>query len=171
MATNLRRTALPTLLAMILLSAGGCASAKYAMPTPAEKLEFQTAIGGSLAAAAELPLTDDAIYAFLEQFLAAHPEVYGSTYSLDPAHAGRQLAPYVYRADGTLVRKDLATGGYDYAGTPWFTQPMRRKASTWSDAYFDEGGGEIMMVTYSAPVMKGGRAIGVLTADFALAEK
>ena len=36
---------------------------------------------------------------------------------------------------------------------------------------FDEGGGEIMMVTYSAPVMKGGRAIGVLTADFALAEK
>ena len=73
--------------------------------------------------------------------------------------------------DSWGTRKDLATGGYDYASTPWFTEPMRRKASTWSDAYFDEGGGEIMMVTYSAPVMKGGRAIGVLTADFALAEK
>jgi hypothetical protein len=62
-------------------------------------------------------------------------------------------------------------GGYDYAKAPWFTEPMKRKAPVWSDAYFDEGGGEIMMVTYSAPVMKDGRVIGVLTADFALEEE
>jgi hypothetical protein len=155
----------------LLLSSAGCAATKYALPTQAEKADFQSATDGNLATAAALPLTNDAIYPFLEQFLAAHPEVYGSTLSLDPAYAGKQLAPYVYRSGGTLVRKDLAVGGYDYAKAPWFTEPMTRKAPVWSDAYFDEGGGEIMMVTYSAPVMKDGRVIGVLTADFALEEE
>ena len=158
-------------LAAILLSSGGCASTKYALPTPAEKLDFQSATDDNLAAAAALPLTEDAIYAFLEHFMTSHPEVYGSTYSLDPAFAGKQLAPYIYRAAGKLVRKDLAVGGYNYANLPWFTEPLRRKVPVWSDAYFDAGGGEIMMVTYSAPVIKNGRAIGVLTADFALQDE
>ncbi len=163
-----RSIALRWLLPVLAFAMCGCASTRYALPTPAEKLDFQNAIHGDLDATALLALTEDAIYTHLERFMYTHPELYGSTYALDPAYAGKELAPYVYRVNGKLLRKDLAVGDYDYSHLPWFTLPMSLKLPVWSDEYFDAGGGDIMMMTYSAPIMKDGRAIGVLTADFPL---
>lgn len=41
----------------------------------------------------------------------------------------------------------------------------------WSEPYFDAGGGDVEMMTFSVPVTKEGRFMGILTADFELKEK
>lgn len=151
---------------LIALTLGACSTNQFVLPTAQEKFAFETAITNDLAATAELPLEEEAIYLHLERFLVSHPTVFGSTYSLDPAATGKTLAPYVYRVKGKLTRRDLTLDGYDYAHQSWFTQPFTSGAAIWSAPYFDAGGGDIEMVTYSAPVIKDGKTIGVLTADF-----
>ena len=141
-------------------------SGGFVLPTDAEKATFEAATAANLTAAAALPLEDAAIYTFLEQILTDHPEVFGTTLAFDPTFATRPLAPYAYRGAAGLLRKDLTLGGYDYSNQPWFTAPVQTMAAVWSEPYFDAGGGEINMVTYSAPVVKDGVIIGVLTADF-----
>jgi len=141
-------------------------SGSFVLPTDAEKAVYEAATAANLTAAAALPLEDAAIYTFLEQILTDHPDVFGTTLAFDPVYATRPLAPYAYRGATGLLRKDLTLGGYDYSNQPWFTKPVQTMAAVWSEPYFDAGGGEINMVTYSAPVVKDGVIIGVLTADF-----
>ena len=141
-------------------------SGSFVLPTDAEKAAYEAATAANLTAAAALPLEDAAIYTFLEKILTDHPEVFGTTLAFDPTYATRPLAPYAYRGATGLLRKDLTLNGYDYANQPWFTTPVQTMAAVWSEPYFDAGGGEINMVTYSAPVVKDGVIIGVLTADF-----
>ena len=110
----------------------------------------------------------DAIYATLEAYLAANPEFFGATFAVEPARSGTAagLSPYVFRKAGRFERKDLAqVPGYDYASQPWFAEPRRFGMPRWSAPYFDEGGGDINMITYSIPVYTGGVFLGILTTD------
>jgi sigma-B regulation protein RsbU (phosphoserine phosphatase) len=114
------------------------------------------------------------VYPLLEATLREHGEVFGSAVVFDPEGGapGRAPAsiPYVYRAGGALARKDLAAGGYPFAAFDWYTLPRERRAPVWTEPYFDEGGGERLMVTYSSPIIdsSGGRLLGLVTADLAL---
>ena len=169
MTSSCPRSLLVTRVVAALLTAlalSACRGAQWDLPTSKEKHEFEIATANDVAATANLPWESEAIYAHLELFLTQHPEVFGSTYSLDPAVTGKTLAPYVYRVNGTLMRKDLTQGGYDYSHQPWFTAQIVQRQAIWSEQYFDAGGGDVEMVTYSVPVVKDGKAIGVLTADF-----
>ncbi len=161
------RTLVTTLTAALIApTLGACTTTKWSLPTAQEKFAFEAAVITDLEASAQLPFEEEAIYLHLEKFVESHPTVFGSTYALDPAVTGKSLAPYVYRVKGKLTRRDLTLDGYEYAHQRWFTQPVNARAAVWSEPYFDAGGGDIEMVTYSAPVMKDGKCIGVLTADF-----
>ena len=107
--------------------------------------------------------------------LAAWPEVYGSTIAAEvrAGRAGaRPFAPYYYRRGGDLAYSDLALDSYGYAKLPWYRQAADSLKPVWSAPYFDAGGGETWMVTYSVPFFRkdgGERALaGVVTADLAL---
>jgi sigma-B regulation protein RsbU (phosphoserine phosphatase) len=51
----------------------------------------------------------------------------------------------------------------------WYTAPMQSGHGHWSEPYFDEGGGEMMMSTYSLPIRDAsGRSVAVFTADVSL---
>jgi sigma-B regulation protein RsbU (phosphoserine phosphatase) len=96
----------------------------------------------------------------------------GSTIALVPGY-NKDLplfSPYVCRtADGGTELKSLATEEYDYPSQEWFTEPLNYGIGYWSEPYVDEGGGEILMTTYSVPVMDDtGRVAAVLTADVSL---
>ena len=54
---------------------------------------------------------------------------------------------------------------YDYTADEWFATPAQRKQDHWSAPYFDEGGGDIWMVTYSVPFFRNGAFAGVVTLD------
>ena len=82
---------------------------------------------------------------------------------------GRLYSPYAFRGLEKIDTTQLGTDTYDYLTKEWFVKPLEKGSGHWSEPYYDEGGGEMMMTTYSVPVTdnKGGVA-GILTADVSL---
>ena len=101
--------------------------------------------------------------------LAAWPDVYGSTIATEQG----SYAPYYYRRAGGIAYSDLALASYGYSRLPWYRRAADTRQPVWSTPYFDAGGGETWMVTYSMPFFRkaaGGRELaGVVTADLDLA--
>jgi sigma-B regulation protein RsbU (phosphoserine phosphatase) len=108
----------------------------------------------------------------LLSILDRNPAVFGSTLALEPdgGHAG--FAPYYYRKEGRTEYKDLAATDYNYRNWEWYKKPRELGRPYWSEPYFDEGGGNALMTTYSSPLyyIKDGKPVffGVLTADLSL---
>lgn len=121
-------------------------------------------------------LTSDNLHELARGIVLAWPEVYGSTIALDdPVELTGQadFAPYYYRSQDTMRYADLASASYAYREQPWYRIAADAGKATWSAPYFDEGGGNIWMITYSVPFFRtasGGerRLAGVVTADLAL---
>lgn len=117
----------------------------------------------------------------LEDLLRDHvtrqPLAFGACFAFEPGAYRPEIpryAPYVYRPlsdPSTVTVKDLALS-FDYTdGThEWYEAPRTAAAPHWSEPYFDTGGGEIMMTTYSAPIIRDEKFIGVATVDLALAD-
>jgi len=104
-----------------------------------------------------------------------HPYLYGMSIAFAPTIAGADTfyhAPYFFRSGDSVLFKDLADGGYRYAVKPWFTIARDSGHGVWSEPYYDEGGGEVLMATYSVPFYrnKEGEKVfqGVVTADIFL---
>ena len=78
------------------------------------------------------------------------------------------FCPYYFKKNGTIHYLDLANDRYRYGEKAWYSRVKKELKPGWSDLYFDKGGGETLMATYSAPVMEQNRFAGVLTIDLSL---
>ena len=103
-----------------------------------------------------------------------NPVVTGSTVALMPGYNKRVplFAPYAVRdssvQDGFRMLS-LATESYNYPAHEWFTAPQKVQDGYWSEPYFDEGGGDLLMTTFSLPVKDAdGQVAAILTADLSL---
>ena len=97
-------------------------------------------------------------------------DVIGSTVAYAPDYfSGRRLySPYSYDTKGELLQRDLAES-YDYTQEEWFSVAYESGAQHWSEPYFDEGGGDVHMVTFSYPLKDSdGNVYAVMTADVIL---
>ena len=113
----------------------------------------------------------DSIPRVSQRIVEDNPVVVGSTIALVPGYIPRLplYSPYVFRDGDSLVFRSLATPEYDYPDQEWFTEPIRLGDGYWSEPYVDEGGGDMMMVTYSVPIRDGhDQTAAVLTADVSL---
>lgn len=118
-----------------------------------------------------VPVTEEQAYRLLEQLVGRHSAVFGAAVAMAPSAGGRTV-PYVYRAEHGLKRTDLSQGLYHYETSDWYALPKELKRPVWSEPYFDEGGGNILMATYSVPVCNGPdkeSVTGVVTGDMSLA--
>jgi sigma-B regulation protein RsbU (phosphoserine phosphatase) len=118
-------------------------------------------------------LGSNEIFPLLEATLLQHGEVYGSAVLLHPrsATAARAVSiPYVYRQGGSLLRKDLSSPDYHYEIYDWYVLPRELQTPVWTEPYYDEGGGESLMVTYSVPVFSRTprEFVGLVTGDVSL---
>lgn len=112
---------------------------------------------------------------FVRDNIAFDADIYGSTAAFEP-NAGRigqyYFAPYFYRRAGVITGKMLGGRSYDYFAMDWYRMPKELNRPVWCEPYFDTGGGETTMITYSVPFYLGrgpGRRFqGVLTADISL---
>ena len=105
--------------------------------------------------------------------LDAWPEVYGSTIAAETTGSLKPFAPYLYRSGGEIAYSDLASDSYAYSSLPWYRVAADGLKPVWSAPYFDAGGGQTWMITYSVPYFRkpatGGRVLaGVVTADLDL---
>lgn len=111
----------------------------------------------------------------LERTVSRNEEIFGAAVAYAPQTSGTQTkytSPYVCRVGSQLVAKDLGADNYRYDVWDWFTLPRDLGRAVWSEPYYDEGGGNALMVTYSVPVFGGANNNvfrGVVTSDVSLA--
>ena len=114
----------------------------------------------------------DSLHRVCERIVADNPVVAGSTIALVPGYRKDRplFSPYACReADGTIKILSLATEDYDYPSQEWFVKPLELGEGYWSEPYVDEGGGEMLMTTYSLPLRDvKGKSAAVMTADISL---
>ncbi len=103
-------------------------------------------------------------------------EVFGSAVAFEPRAFSKEkklFSPYFYKSEGRVKYADLGNDDYNYIYWDWYRVPKDLGHPVWSEPYFDEGGGNIIMTTYSAPFYKNvngkRRFMGVVTADISLA--
>lgn len=104
--------------------------------------------------------------------LRRNENIFGSTIAYEPNQFDPDaiyFAPYYSRQpDGLLGFSDLGTPEYNYLAKDWYTIARENRTAVLSAPYFDYGGGEIWMVTWSAPFFtESGAVKGVATTDLA----
>jgi GAF domain-containing protein len=129
-----------------------------------------------LAASAEaINYDQETILKTIQNTLSHNEQVFGSTIAYEPYQfqpAVYYWSPYYSRAaDAGLKFTQLGNPDYDYFHWEWYTLPKAKRVPVLSSPYFDKGGGEIWMVTWSAPFFgKDGNFKGVATADIAFSQ-
>jgi len=169
-ASNLHRSATKDAEASMRRIASSYAAAFDARLVEASRIAETTA---SFLAVAE-DASDEAIYAQLEANVRQTPLVYGAAAAFEPGarRPGDELfSPYVCRDGGSLRRMNIDRAVYDWFADPsitWYSEARRLGHGVWSDPYLDEGAGDILMCTYSAPYRRGPCFGGVCTVDIDL---
>ena len=115
----------------------------------------------------------DYMYRITRELVENNEYIVGSTVAFRSnyyADKGHFFAPYTYRDDaGALKSHQLGTASNDYFTQSWYTEPMKSGGATWSEPYFDEGGGKVWMSTFSMPVADAsGTNCAIFTADLSL---
>lgn len=113
---------------------------------------------------------DQALYHLTERMVRENADISGCAIAFrDGFHEGEHFfSPYSYRDADTeaVLTMQLGNDSYDYFFMDWYLIPSLLNKPYWSEPYFDEGGGQQFMTTYSVPVYDAGnRLLAVVTAD------
>jgi len=111
----------------------------------------------------------------LEKSVKNNPDVYGSTIAFEPFGfdpSSRYFAPYFFRQREDVRSTYIGGKDYHYFYYDWYVIPKELGRSEWSEPYFDEGAGNILMATYSTPFFRKESDLrvfaGVITMDISL---
>ncbi|MDR2756149.1 MAG: response regulator [Planctomycetaceae bacterium] len=129
------------------------------------------------------PESIEQITDYIHLILEKNPNIIGSAVALEPNSFPKlprtrndgYLSPYLCRKIEfinekkveQILYKDLATE-YNYAEWEWYDKPAKTLQPCWIEPYFDDGGGDVFMCTYSVPIFIDQKFCGVATIDFAL---
>ena len=113
------------------------------------------------------------MYALTERLLQNNDFIYGAAVSFEPnyyASQGHFFSPYSYRDEnGEIKSVQLGNDTYDYHYMDWYQIPKLLNEPYWSEPYYDDGGGEKMVTTYSKPLYdEYGNMYAILSADISL---
>jgi len=118
--------------------------------------------------------SEEKLTAYMRAVLERNRErVYGSCVAFTPFGFSTGLkgfAPYYYWSKEGLQFEQLAKPDYNYFQWDWYRRPRDAGRPVWSAPYFDEGGGQTLMITYSVPVRRDDLFWAIITVDIELAE-
>lgn len=109
----------------------------------------------------------------LRQTLEGNKEIYGIGAAFEPEalQTGKKpVVPYYYRKNGELI---LTTeNDFQFLARDWYKMPKDAGKKIWTEPYFDEASGEMLMTSCSLPFFeetgKNRRFLGVVVADVSL---
>ena len=111
---------------------------------------------------------------FLKMVVETNDEIYGSCIAFEPNSYLKDsifYAPYYFKSGKSIFHKSLGNADYNYFDMDWY-KLAKKEGAMWSEPYFDQGGGNIIMSTYSVPFYRkadGNKEFwGVVTADVSL---
>ena len=133
----------------------------------------ESAVANSAWIVAERISDPDYMFRITGELVRNNPFIVGSTVAFEPNFFPSK--GYYYSAfsckDGKGGIKRIRQGGetFKYHGMDWYRIPKESGKPSWCEPYFDEGGAEVMMCTYSVPLKnRDGNVYAVLTADISL---
>ena len=130
--------------------------------------QVETAVHSNVRQVRERLGLPDSLAAVSRDIVEDNAVVFGSCVALVPG-TDRAFAPYSYQSADSIATIQLTGEAYDYPSKEWFKVPLEKGEGYWSEPYFDTGGGETLMTTFSAPVRDGNGTIrAILTADISL---
>lgn len=118
---------------------------------------------------------EQSISRLLQDSVTHHADIFGATIALAPAQSARPrgFAPYFFKRGDTIAYSDLTPGAEPYWERAWFREAADSGQARWIEPYFDAGGADVFMTTFSVPVYKGedqDELLAVVTADITLDE-
>lgn len=120
-------------------------------------------------------LNEQQITKMLQNIVSNNNEVYGSAIAFEPFSFDNNKyfsSIYVYKNGEKVVTANLNDPKYEYFYQDWYQIPAKLGKPVWSEPYFDEGGGNTLMTTYSVPFYKTENGIrkfwGIITVDVEL---
>ena len=115
------------------------------------------------------PPTSSNLNERIRVYISAQPTgFFGSTVALLDANGVVTTSPYWYRKGGILVNKELNVPSYNINTLEWLRKPIDTKLPSWTAPFFDAGGGDIWMKSYSYPVIVNNKVIAVAETDLAV---
>jgi len=98
---------------------------------------------------------EEALLNHIRRTVEGHDEVFGSAVAFLP-HMFKpdieKFAPYFFRTKAGVEFEQLGKDSYNYFSKSWFRVPVNLRTPVWTDPYFDEGGGNVPMITYACPM-------------------
>jgi tRNA A-37 threonylcarbamoyl transferase component Bud32 len=118
---------------------------------------------------------EEQLYGMMRDVLKSDGRLFGICAAFEPWQfdpSRRDYALYAHRSPNGPVFVQFTPEVYQplYREWKWYTEPRDAMKPLWGDPYFDKGGGEIWMTTYSIPFKRAGRFAGVLTIDLSIEE-
>lgn len=120
-------------------------------------------------------VTDTQMDQMVRMMVENNSEILGACLAFRPYYHSRSqkfYSFYYYRNNGKIEFLNLGDEKYNYFYMDWYQIPVELNKPLWSEPYFDAGGANMVISTYSVPVwlMKNGikEFAGVLTIDISL---
>ena len=109
-------------------------------------------------------------YGITSRLVANNEYIVGSAIAMRPGYypdKDKLFAPFAYHenkdGEGQPRVKLLP---YDYTQQEWYATPIQKDSAMWTEPYFDKGGSDMLIRTYSLPIHDHeNRVVGILTAD------
>ena len=119
----------------------------------------------------------DSLRHIITEVVKNNPFIVGSGIAFRPDYykdKGKYFMPYAaFRngKDGEIDYHVLGSQNYDYPCMDWYLIPQLLKQEYWSEPYYDEGGGNIIMSTYAKPLYNSdGEVFAIFTANISLSQ-
>jgi len=117
------------------------------------------------------------VFKILSKNLSKDTLIYGASIYFDTIYEGKLNSSllYVYHDNEKLsnicLKKDTeAYNAYFSNNFDWWTVPKKSGKGIWTSPYFDRGVGNILMITYSCPIIYKDKIIGLSTVDIRLSD-
>lgn len=115
----------------------------------------------------------DHLYYITRSTIQNNPSVVGCAIALRSGYYEGEhfFSPYSYlnSATDSIISIQLGNENYDYFNLDWYHIPATLRQPVWSDPYFDDGGINELISTYSYPMIDENNEFqGIVTADISL---
>lgn len=116
---------------------------------------------------------EEYLYYLTRTLVAENPFIVGSAIAFRESFFPDKyyFSPFTYKDgdSGKLISKQLGSPEYDYFYMDWYQIPALLGEAVWSEPYFDEGGSNQLISTYSTPLKdENGEVYAIFTADVKL---
>ncbi|MBI3854193.1 MAG: protein kinase, partial [Planctomycetes bacterium] len=117
--------------------------------------------------------SQEELTAWAIDLLKRDPRVYGLTFAFEPGQfdpARADYCLYVSRKTDPPSGLLLLPPGYKlYREWDWYNLPLNKGVGVWDGPYVDAGASDLSVVTHSVPILRNGKAIGVVGVDLSMA--